>query len=182
MHLASKRLRLVVLSAIAAGALMALTASVASASPVPARWVNPGTAKMSGSLTLKLNGANPKVCSLVGEEGSAVNYGSEGFLSIGASGYVIFGCGTGNLWFATGALASYDSKNILTFFEHSGWASPYGVWNQSTTALPYTNGSGATASKATFSETVIGKTGSGTITATGSLSFTVAGSALLMTH
>jgi len=177
------------LTVIVACALTELSAGSALASGVPAKWVTAGEAKMSGSMTLKLNGSNAKSCTEALSAGSAFNGGSQGGLTLTSSGFgegvVRFECtGATDLWFFTDAIATYNSGYFLTTESQSiGWDSPYGKWTQKKVPMPFTNAAGETPSHVTFSETALGESGGGTITATGTLNITGKnGSALTLAH
>lgn len=179
----------VLISAIMALVISAFTAASALASPVPARWVSPGSATLSGTMTIKLNGSNAKTCT-ANAAGEAINGGGEGALLVSANPYgiaylVIFNCTGGTqLWVEMPSVATYGSGYLLTTESAPyGWTSPYGAWNQESIPMPFTNAVGETPSHVTLSETKLGQTASGTITASGTLNIKgKGGSALTLTH
>jgi uncharacterized protein YaiE (UPF0345 family) len=192
-----KRARVLVVAVVSACALFAFSVGTAAATPVSAYWVNPGAAKVAGSINIKLNGANEKTCTAGSNFGSASNTefggGSKGgtlFLQTNSFyPYIVdFSC-TGGTKFQLQVVAytEYDSGYLLKL-EKSGsenvWQTPYGTWIQWATSNPWTNAAGGKASFFTFNNTAIGRAASGgTITATGSLNVTRStGAELTLTH
>lgn len=191
-----KRARVLVAMAVSACAILALSAATASAAPVPAWWTNPGAVKFSGTINLKLNGANEKSCTpQVANGGSALNaeeggvkQGALTLHSTNALGLEImteFNCTGGtHLQAYIAGETNYESGYFYnTEAAAFGWTSPYGAWNQNAWKIPWTNGSGSTQSTLTFSNTKIGASNSGTITATGTLTVSrSSGELLTLTH
>ncbi|HET9153512.1 MAG TPA: hypothetical protein VFN85_05305 [Solirubrobacterales bacterium] len=184
------RVRLLVGALLATSAFLALSVSSASAAAVPARWVNPGTINISGSLTLKRNGGNEKTCTMRNPTGGETfNFGTEGLLlaenplSGWPSGYVYMECTGGTtLQLRFSGLSKFETSYYIAM-EHSSvlQASPYGQWQQEAWKLGFTNGAPSTMS---ISNTKIGIIGSNEpITASGTLTIKrMNGENITLTH
>jgi hypothetical protein len=190
-----KRTRVLVSAVAATAALFALTATSASAAPVPAWWTNPGAITMSGTLTLKLAGGSEKTCTTATNTiGEAINAESGGKKEGGLFawtngfspfGYVYMNCtGSTRLQMLTSGVASYETNYRIKTEALSGWeTSPYGTWTQYSWTLPFTNASGGSSSFVSFANTPIGICAGGTITATGTLTVKRStGANLTLTH
>jgi hypothetical protein len=172
MNSSSKRARTLVSAFVATVALLSLSAAAASAAPVPARWVNPGTIFGNGSLTLKQNGTNEKVCTLKSNTGEAVNFGTEGamWLETPFVGPTEYSCTGGSLYLNVLGSTKFETVYFLSVEGGgSSLASPYGTYTPSAYNATWTNASGGVSSKLNFSNTKIGSNAGGNITATGSI-------------
>ena len=186
-----KRARVLALAVVSACALMAVSASAASAAN--AWFVNPGTITGSGTLTLKQNGANEKTCTIKegsgGEAGNlefgGLKFGAFNLQTSGVTGWLEFSCtGSTLLQMTFGPTTTYES-GFWANVEASGAlvTSPYGQYQNEKLKLPWTNGTEGKHSTVGFSNTKIGHNGGGNITATGT--FTVKrsnGEVLTLTH
>lgn len=177
--------------AVAALALGALVASSASAAIVPAKFSNSSVKLTTTGVTLKRAGIEAKSCTL----SPAIQLFAEGSGFIGGNGELgeaRFTCGTSSLRMRFVGEVLYDTVAGTYSFGLADYttvqlASPYGFYWQNTggkTKAPWVNGSGATNSKITLSETPIGYdnsskliTMSGTLTAT-----TSAGGLVTLSH
>jgi hypothetical protein len=186
-----KRARMLAVAVVGACALMAASASAASAAN--AWWVNTGGVTASGSLTLKQAGANEKTCTpATGIGGSAVNTENGGekvgslALQNNAFGQVQYNC-TGSTWLTIEILGfgSYESGLWLTTLTTPELHSPYGNYHEATWKVPWTNGvEGGSSSSFAFSNTIIGSNAGGNITATGTTTVkrVTSGAVLTLTH
>jgi hypothetical protein len=153
---------------------MGLSASAASATTVPAKWTTTGTARVSGTLNLTLNGTNPKTCTISKTSGEVTNLGSEGLLWGSFPIQAFCGGGPPDLTITFGYLARFDSTlgYELEMSENGTRESPYGgEYLEGPYLVRFTNGAGGTLSTFTYKETVIGKTSLGVpIKASGTIS------------
>jgi len=184
-----KRGRLLVGAVVSACALMAVSASAASAAN--AWWVSPGTPSASGTLTLKQNGANEKTCSVSNAGGTAANVESGGTkagvlnLKNSPAEWLELSCaGSFNLVIRAGGSLTYESGYWLSVPASSNTlGSPYGSYSQAAMKLPWTNAAEGKSSSFSFSNTKIGFNGGGDITATGTITVKKNnGENLLLTH
>jgi len=175
-------------------AALAVAALAVAATPAladgPGIWSSQGTSTMkwSGTVTIKYNGGNPKTCTIVNPGTSPWSYtSSNGFEVSNAGFYLSASCtgGTTLQMFAGGGAYYYTA----TGYEVEIWdpasvlTSPYGNWVQWSHIVPFTNGSGATPSKATYSNTLIGRAVGGNVTMSGTINVTTpAGGLLTLSH
>lgn len=176
-------------------ASLALIATAVMAAPSFAsglKWNAEGTATVKGTLTLKKNGSSPVSCAL---SGSALTWNEAGQALIGGySGlnpWISNEC-TKGLYFSWDIGGEEGSPVTLGksggyLVEFTGCCGGTGGGSAPWTGrhwigaagVPFTNGSGTTASHMDFSETVIGTTDFGeTLTATGKLNVTRTGGLL----
>jgi hypothetical protein len=155
-----------------AAVAMALVASTAAASVVPATWTTTGSVEFKGSLKLTKTGALPKTCT-VAHHATALNETGRGLLT--GDWFLLKGyCeGGGEIQMAMwqNPLEWDSASGYLLRFAHltSELFSPYGQYSTAQFTVPFTNGSGGTKSSITFSETVIGYYGGNAIKAAGTL-------------
>jgi len=168
----SKKARALVGALVATMALFAVSAASASAS-VPAQWVNPGSIVASGSLTLKQNGANEKVCTAKTNVGSAINAEGMGamILETPSWGAVEFSCPGGSLLLYLSGSTNFETNYFVAVpaTGSSSLFSPYGTYTSDAYNVNWTNASGTTASTLNFSSTKFGHNAGGSITASGNL-------------
>lgn len=137
-------------------------------------WSPTGPVTEKGSLTLRLNGGSPVVCSNVELNGSA---GGQGFWVSPYSWARQWPCAGGTSFGITLMLQAVSGgppggPYPLAVTNHVGM-SPFGGYEGTTFVLPFTNGSGGNPSKVTFANTLIGRVGGGSqLTATGTLNVT----------
>lgn len=174
-----KKLMLVAALAVVAGAV---TASPAFATGV--KWSSTGEFAVKGTLTLKKNAASAVTCNL-SAFGLNSNVENQARLTTLGFPWAETKCSNGEwfYWMVNGSVEPAGSAFSLEFFE-SGALGASAPWSERTWAgavsVPFTNGSGATASHVDFSETQIGLTNKGEkVTATGSLKITTRAGGLL---
>jgi hypothetical protein len=164
-------------------AVAAYSAVVASASAV-VKFSPGGNIKAATSgLTIKLDGANAKTCTLPLGYTNGYVEGTGGFL--GSFGEVKFNCsGSTSLTMDMGLTAGYNSTTSQYYLElpnsPTTIPSPYGYYLAKANRPTWVNGSGTTKSVLKFEETVIGlAAANGTITATGTFEFSTSTGGLL---
>lgn len=173
MNLSFKRLAL----ALVAAAVLCVGPASSAVAAVPALWTPAGGAKQTGSLELRLNGGSPVICQ-VNAEGSAAE--STFFSSFTAPSP----CNNGKSVIL--ALSQVAEKEGTSFHVRLG-GSPFtvidpwgGTFKQGSTApIPYINGSGLKMSTLQFSNTKLGNSSFGVVTATGTLTSTTWAGGLL---
>lgn len=170
---------LISLSIIAA----AVTASPALAENIPT-WQNPGITSMTGSLTLREDGVSPISCSFAQTFSATSNEPVASFaISVNHLGFQpVNNCSNVKSWTwevegvalynATTKAFSLEQTGASEFLQAEPWN--FGGWRGEPVAgnsIAWTNGSGSTASKATFSEVFLGYTvGGHKVTASGTIS------------
>lgn len=174
--LSTGKMKVLLVTAVAAMALGAVSASSASASIVSAKFSS-SSWKLTGTLTVKRNGTEEKSCKLVK---AIEGFGESSFIASNEwTGASIFTCtDLSELVMRYVGEAKYDNVAGQYFLRISSYnealRSPWGpnTYFQSQSDWPWTNGSGATNSTMTLNELVIGTTTggqkitvSGTITA-----------------
>lgn len=188
----SRRIRrAVAVSVTVIGMLTSIGAGAAMAEEEPA-FFSPSNAgmKWSGSITIYKNGGSAKTCTFPANATSPVLYGTAFSLAYLEYNGLFLSCtgGTQLSWTPQGS-AQFDGSYELAFedrmTEQLGLhTSPYGQWYGTWTTVPYTNGSGGTASTIAFNKTPIGALQTGeTVTATGTVKVTTwAGGLLTLSH
>jgi hypothetical protein len=159
-----KKLRVLAVTVGAIGAIAALTASAAMAEQIPAKASATNIKLSATNITVKKNGAEAKNCELASATGG-IEFGSVAYIRSGISDFwTHLTCAGGTqfsmtfypsalIWDTTtaqyklqagsGTGGSFDSP----WGSYSSTVNPVGIW---------TNGSGATNSTISFSETTIG--------------------------
>ena len=175
-------LRSGMLSAVIVACALLASASSALASETTAKWVGVGSTTIetewNGELTLKLNNANAKTCT--GRFGVSVR--NEGAGSIPSAGFAdkCTGSTVFSGHFFGVPLFNTETGYHLVVSALGGYTSPYGAYEPSGQwVLGWTNGTETTPSHVAFSNTDIGSTSGGIITATGTLNATKKGGASL---
>jgi hypothetical protein len=198
-----KNIARVLVLAVASCLLLSVGASSAFAAEVPAKFSSETAIKATGTgLTVKKNGGEAKTCEIVKTTtGSVANStgGSQGVITLQNDGVFYrtnLSCSGGTtlqLILAVGS-AKYETTTGAYFirfapFAGSSVSSPYGSYSwaagSSDVKIGWTNGSGATASTLTFSETVLGihTDGKSKISLTGSIKVTTsAGGLVTLSH
>lgn len=168
MHL-EKRIKAVLMTALAAMAISAVGgASAASAELVPANFSSSGFKMTVSNLTVRANGIEPKTCTSATLNGYAEK---SQFLAGTHTGYAEskFTCGGlpgPNFTMVFHGEALYDTvsgKYSLHVYDFGSWSlqSPWGSYSQESgigSDATWVNGSGGTASTATFKSQTIGWT------------------------
>lgn len=184
------RIGLAALAATMAAAVYMFAAVAPASAAVEAKW-SPQNAgiKWYGSLAVHDSSGHETTCSqpaaifggLVSGSYFEAPTSGEGYRLNCANGKHMTWAPEGNAWFGTSySLTFVDRLSNLGF--HEG---PFGEWGgELTEGVPFTNGSGSTASKLTFSNTRIGvESGGGSVYATGTLEVkTNSGGLLTLTH
>ena len=164
--LLNKRMRIVLTAAVAAMALSAVLASTAAAAIVPANFSSTSIKLTTSNLTVRANGAEPKLCSAATLSGTAEN---NNFYVGNSGGFAEskFTCGGAQFTMVFLGEARYDTvagKYIFHVNDFPSWSlwSPWGSYSQNVAADgTWVNGSGSTASTATFSGQTVGYTTGG---------------------
>jgi hypothetical protein len=207
MYVSLKVSRRLLAVAISACSLLAFSAASASASEIPASWVGvttPTEANMSGSVTIKRNGANAKTCTIStgkASSGTIWNTAGQGFGDIyegldPSNWEYVFGSCTGGTTFGIYArllTPIYNTSTSTYFIEMGGVGggageppsgytapgTPRYLWGAPTELKPkLVNGSGIV-----FNNTVVGTDfNSGTITVTGTVSVKRGAVSATLTH
>jgi hypothetical protein len=165
------------------GAMIAalLAINVASAS-AQVHWSNETQGiKVSGSVNLYKNGLEPRTCtadSNAGEMGPGwawLKWGPE-------VEYLRFSCIGGGALQMLFLISTPSTTSVEVHASAAEYQSPFGTYQQAKMVVPFTNGSGSTASKITFNNTKLG-TVTGlcckTLTLSGSLKVTTSSGGLL---
>jgi hypothetical protein len=178
-HLLSKKLRPLLAAAISACALMAVGAGPALAT---VSWTSTGTVKLSGSLTVYHNGADPKTCTFAAGSNNGSAYSTNSLLVHPLTDPInmVASCTGGTTLKITGAGVMYWDATLSSYMykpngDNQVLTSPYGSY-ATYIRLPWTNGSGGSFSTFTLNNTELGYFGvSDYLTATGTLSVTDGG-------
>jgi hypothetical protein len=166
LHL-KKRIKAVLMTALAAMAVSTVGASAASAELVPASFSNSSFKMAVSNLTVRANGIEPKTCTSTTLTGTGEASGE--FYAGNAGGFAEskFTCGGSSFYMVFLGEALYDTetgKYSLHVHDFGSWSlwSPWGSYSQVTgggSDATWVNGSGLTASTATFkSQTTVGYT------------------------
>jgi hypothetical protein len=126
--LSRSRTRIVAGALATAAVAMAITASTAAASVVPATWTTTGAVEFKGTLNLTRNGLQPKTCTFA-HTGTALNESGKGLLT--GSSLVLRGyCGESPeiemMMYQNPAEWDSASGYLLRFPTVIEWKSPYG--------------------------------------------------------
>jgi hypothetical protein len=185
----NRRLRALVAAVAVIGAFASLSApAMAEEKPAAFSPANKGM-KWSGSLTLYKNGATPRTCTLNLSTWSELMFENYFILLSGMSQSQACSEKTKLSWAPEGEPRWNSVSGYLLEFGdrwnmYGAHESPYGLYTGDAVTVPWTNGSGATASTVTFNKTRIGTLeGGAVITATGTIKATTeAGALLTLTH
>jgi hypothetical protein len=164
------RIKPLVAAAVSACALLAVGVSPAFGAVT---WTSTGSIGATGTITIKHNGANAKTCtaSAAGTASNSSGYATADLFQGAFPGYMSLPCsGSTTLrlvfWGAEGIGSPGDYYLVLPYGAMTN--TPYGTMSQDGT-LPFVNGAGAVKSTIVLSDTLLGNTATGAVTATGTL-------------
>lgn len=158
--------RILLLAALAALAASALLASAASASVLPAKFSSSQFKLTTTGITIKRNGTEAKTCTPVGNKLEGFAESNQYVISNELGGSARFWCSNNTeltmAWLGEALYDTVANRYSLRIASHSGetLTSPFGQYLQEpgTTGGTWTNGSGSTPSKLTFSNETLGFT------------------------